>query len=341
MKSFVLKQDKHMKIVYLIGNGFDINIGLKTKYKDFYDYYLNLDRSADNEQVAKLKQALNPKDQFWSDLEIALGEYTTNFSSLEEMEFAYNDLNDKFRDFIGDVEKTKLVPAHYNTEKLIKGLAHPENALCRADKESLLNFYKNWQHDSCEVRIITFNYTSTIEQLTGYNIRNGVKLSKWPLNELYNVHLVSITHIHGKSDIPILGLSNKEQIKNQTLRDNIEIQEYLLKPLLNKMQGHLLDRDTARYISWADVICVYGLSLGETDSNWWNLIAHTLLTKHTRLVFFAYEDNYDPRPQCINRMKRCCQNKFLNTTTLTDEEKKKIRDKIYVVNRSPIFDIRK
>lgn len=330
-----------MKIVYLIGNGFDINIGLKTKYKDFYDYYLSLDRSADNEQVAKLKQALNPEDQFWSDLELALGQYTTNFSSLEEMERAYNDLNDRFRDFISNVEKTKLTLSNYNTEKLVKGLAHPENALCRAEKELLLNFYENWKNDDCEVRIVSFNYTSTIEQLTGYSIKKGIRLSQWPLNAYYGIYLVSITHIHGKSDVPILGLSNKNQIKNQTLRDDIEVQEYLLKPLLNKMQGHLLDRDTARYISEADVICVYGLSLGETDSNWWNLIAQTLLTRHTRLVFFAYEDDYDSRPQCINRMKRLCQNKFLYKTMLADEAKKKIRDKIYVVNRSPIFDIRK
>ena len=30
-----------MKVVYLIGNGFDLNLGLKTSYSDFYTYYLN------------------------------------------------------------------------------------------------------------------------------------------------------------------------------------------------------------------------------------------------------------------------------------------------------------
>lgn len=28
-----------MKITFLIGNGFDINLGLKTKYKDFVNHY--------------------------------------------------------------------------------------------------------------------------------------------------------------------------------------------------------------------------------------------------------------------------------------------------------------
>ena len=28
-----------MDVVFLLGNGFDINIGMKTRYCDFYDYY--------------------------------------------------------------------------------------------------------------------------------------------------------------------------------------------------------------------------------------------------------------------------------------------------------------
>ncbi len=28
-----------MKVIYIIGNGFDINLGMKTKYSDFYTYY--------------------------------------------------------------------------------------------------------------------------------------------------------------------------------------------------------------------------------------------------------------------------------------------------------------
>ena len=30
-----------MEIAYLIGNGFDLNLGLKTRYDDFYDYYID------------------------------------------------------------------------------------------------------------------------------------------------------------------------------------------------------------------------------------------------------------------------------------------------------------
>ena len=31
----------HMKITFFIGNGFDLKMGLKSRYKDFYNYLLS------------------------------------------------------------------------------------------------------------------------------------------------------------------------------------------------------------------------------------------------------------------------------------------------------------
>lgn len=332
-----------MNIVYLIGNGFDINIGLKTRYKDFYDYYLSLDPISDNEQVKKLKSHLKEKlsteDKYWSDLEIALGNYTTNFSNLDELEAAYNDLNDKFREFILAIDNEKLDISKFNIEKLKKSIAHPENCFCRAEKDLLLNFYGNWGGSDCDVKIISFNYTSTLEQLLNYQ-NSSINIGVWPHHSGCKIRLSKIIHIHGKSDIPLIGLNDKSQIANTDLRDVVEIQEYLLKPLLNKMQGHRIDSDTLQYIKNADIICVYGLSLGRTDSMWWDAIAQTLRSKEAKLLYYAYDDEIPPyRVQWINRMKRHWKETFLNSTKLTEEEKKRIFDKIFVVNRPTVFDI--
>ena len=65
-----------MKVVFIIGNGFDINLGLATQYENFYRFYLGLDSSNDSIQVKKLKEHLkNDQDQesryqYWSDLEV-------------------------------------------------------------------------------------------------------------------------------------------------------------------------------------------------------------------------------------------------------------------------------
>lgn len=61
-----------MNITFLIGNGFDINIGLKTRYQNFYDYL------KDSGNMKKLTSELNEKSNvdfdkvMWSDLELGL-----------------------------------------------------------------------------------------------------------------------------------------------------------------------------------------------------------------------------------------------------------------------------
>lgn len=286
-----------------------------------------------------LKEKLSTEDKFWSDLEIALGNYTTNFSSLEEMELAYNDLNDKFRDFIHTIDDEKLDLSKFNIEKLKKSLAHPENCFCRAEKEMLLKFYERWKNSDCDVNVISFNYTSTLEQLLNFQ-NSSISIGKWPHRSDCYIKLSRIIHIHGNSDIPLIGLNDKSQIANPDLREIVEVQEYLIKPLLNKMQGHRIDSDTLQIINNADVICVYGLSIGTTDALWWDTIAQTLLTREARLLFYAYDDEVLPyRPQLINRMKRRWKETFLHSTKLTDDERKRICNKIFVVNRPTVFDI--
>ena len=49
----------NMNIVYLIGNGFDINLGLNTRYCDFYKYYLESQQSDNsNPHIKTLKKSL-------------------------------------------------------------------------------------------------------------------------------------------------------------------------------------------------------------------------------------------------------------------------------------------
>ena len=46
-----------MKVTYLIGNGFDVNLGLPTKYSDYYQEYIegieNLDDSNPDNKMIK------------------------------------------------------------------------------------------------------------------------------------------------------------------------------------------------------------------------------------------------------------------------------------------------
>lgn len=45
-----------MNILFLIGNGFDINLGMQTRYTDFYKYYATVPTSKDS--ILKLKKEI-------------------------------------------------------------------------------------------------------------------------------------------------------------------------------------------------------------------------------------------------------------------------------------------
>ena len=64
-----------MKITFLIGNGFDLNLGLKTTYKDFYkNYLMTLDSEVINNNV--LYKHIDKNIEDWVDFETRLGLFT-------------------------------------------------------------------------------------------------------------------------------------------------------------------------------------------------------------------------------------------------------------------------
>lgn len=60
-----------MNVTYILGNGFDLNLGLKTSYYDFYDYYKNI--PSPNEDIENLKEDIKSNINQWSDLEHRIG----------------------------------------------------------------------------------------------------------------------------------------------------------------------------------------------------------------------------------------------------------------------------
>ena len=78
-----------MNIVYLIGNGFDLNLGLKTKYSDFIKEYI-IPKTEDNLQIAKFKGDIAQSEQNWSSAELEFGKYTSRFFGEDGREYFLN-----------------------------------------------------------------------------------------------------------------------------------------------------------------------------------------------------------------------------------------------------------
>ena len=72
-----------MNIVYLVGNGFDLNLGMETEYKHFFKYYLSNIGSNDSPHIKKFKDTLKKDKEKWSYLEEELGKYSKEMEKEE------------------------------------------------------------------------------------------------------------------------------------------------------------------------------------------------------------------------------------------------------------------
>ena len=84
-----------MNITFLIGNGFDLNLGMKTKYNDFLKYYNHPKRRKTKLIKDFVIDILQEKD-LWSSAEVAFGEYTDSYDGVKRTVENYCDCHEDF-----------------------------------------------------------------------------------------------------------------------------------------------------------------------------------------------------------------------------------------------------
>ena len=323
-----------MNILYILGNGFDLNLGLKTSYKDFYDYYKSIESSKKN--VNDLKKNISNNYKNWSDLELALGKYTEELKTLDDFDEVFEDILNQLAEYLKK-EESKFNSNKVNKEKFFENLVKPEDFLPLADKNKIKIFKNKFQSHNWNIDIVTFNYTTIIEKIIDQN--KNIKIGHHP-NYLLNVTLREIEHIHGYLDERmVLGVNDISQLKNKEFQKNQDVIEAIVKDKCNKAIRHTIDDLFKTKIEQADFICIFGASIGDTDNMWWELLGEKLKSKPTPLIIFTKgEEVISPRiGYKNNRTERNMRNYFLKKTRLSDEEIDKISGDIYVALDSTMF----
>ncbi len=338
-----------MKIVYLIGNGFDINLGLNTQYNKFYEYYNNI--SNENNFIIEAKQSistyiykikagkqLNSTDINWADLELALGEYTEKFNNKQEFDMVYRDMAKELATYLKNEEKKYPITNEKQIE-LKKYFCNPfSNYLSEMDVRTILNTYGNLK-EVWHINIITYNYTTVLEKLLDLKdtaINLGANLYGNP------TVIDDLQHIHGYTNRRmVMGVNDDSQIKNKTLLANQYFRNSIIKKECNAAQATLHTLQCTDYIKQAQMFFMFGLSLGDTDKDWWNLIANTMFTNGAPIIIYVRSQrdvtgifSFD-RQEVIDEMKEL----FLSKLSISEEKKQKIREKIYVAINSNMFKI--
>lgn len=184
------------KSLCVIGNGFDLHHGLKTKYSDFRNYLV---RSGNEDYVAHLEcffptESVDEKGErcflLWSDLEDALGHY--------DLESIYYELTGCF-----EVDFDHMMRTAFQIEDAPYDLFAPlvdQLPTLLAQWISQVPYYGVYPDVSLpsHATYLSFNYTKVLE-------------------DIYHIPLQDILHIHG-----VVGEESKLVVGHCTIADEID-----------------------------------------------------------------------------------------------------------------------
>ena len=337
-----------MNVLYLIGNGFDLRLGLPTRYADFLKYYerqtpkLGADLSLQEETIKKYKKRFFAEmaerekrgEEQWKDLEIALGEFTTAFGD-DANGFCdfYEDMNRSLEAYLAQYNSFEPTPEEVET--FCEDLTYPYRYFKLREEKELraLTIAQAWYID-----VISFNYTSSFESLC----QDALLVGESTYAEGHEGHPViyqGVKHVHGSLGQGgiLLGVDHGEQITNERYRKNDDVADLLLKPQANEGRGTLVDEECLRLIAGADVICLFGLSLGPTDQMWWTAIKKRFLDNpEVILLYFHYDPAAGSTLKFDRRKERQARQHLIDALGLEGNQKE-YDDRIFVAINSDMF----
>lgn len=330
-----------MKILYLIGNGLDVKYGLKTRYSEFYkSAYTPTDN--DSNGVKALKENIKDNINDWSDLEARLGDYSADVQDESEYLEVFKDIRAKLVEYIKIQDSAFLIETSDKQKTdFTKLVRHPQNFLEEGERNNVNQFVNSIGSTTyTELDFITFNYTQTLEKILGFS--NSPIIIKH--TNFKDLRIRSIEHIHGLHDYRfILGVDDKDQIKNKSFRSD-RLLRTIVKPTQNSRSQLMRDNRSIELIRQADMICIYGMSIGKTDKMWWQHIVNVINDKNKRLIVFWYDENEASSLFCDSKfdIEDEVFARIFSNTNLTESQKQTVRQKTYVVYKNDqVFSIPK
>lgn len=330
-------------MTFLIGNGFDINAGLDTRYSDFYQYYF------DQYPEDMLAKTIRADYDFWSDLEIGLEKYAKEIT--ESNEELFLDSKDLIENALADYleeQVSRIQIADGNADNIVKEM-----------QNSILHFYEGFPNvqyediknviatieESVVYSFISFNYTDTLDRcIQMAKERLPVTIGKHQCRTtVYADSLGDVLHIHGTTkEGLILAVNDETQVDNERFCTKELNRQCMIKSEANERLGQNRMRDAKMLIDGSTIICVFGMSIGATDKMWWEYICKWLMgAARRRLIIFVKSRERGKR--VTNRQLFMNQDKVLNklkmNAGISEDEWQAIKSKVCVQFDSPIFNI--
>ncbi len=304
----------------MIGNGFDLSCGMKTKYCQVYKEYTKT--KSDSDLITEFKNTIRNDYERWADFELAMAKHAASFKN----ESDFNDCVDDFNSFlVGYLENEEKKFFDTISEKeVIKSINEEVNESINTYFEGISDNI-SWllKDKKTGISFISFNYTTTLDRL---------------LNKAFGFPII-VHHIHGKLGSIAIGADNIDQCEVAfPITDSFK--RHFIKPFFNQKFDERRMVKAIEMIEMADSICTYGLSLGETDLTWRKKIINWLSeNENHQLIIYDYKLSKMSYKTTANRMdieEEALKNKLCEWGVDNVED---YIDQIHIVCGRDIFNI--
>lgn len=330
----------------MIGNGFDMGLGMATSFKQFFPVYRA--KSLDKEEnIKQLSQSITDDEEAWSYFEKQLGVYTSEFDEETSVNFKHqvNDFTSEFIAYLRLQEERLSFDDEQVISKTISNALtsfYKDGNLPTESYSCISQLFQNNVYDEHRYNFISFNYTDSLQKCLGCLKDNIVATRKLSSSTTKTDRIGIVVNVHGTKDgYPIMGVNDKTQIANKELAENKSFTDRLIKPQLNSRLRMNNEGQAINVLNSSKIICIYGMSLGETDRDWWDRVITWLHNDSSRqLVIFNYDDKYstslptnwlDKEDGIIEQLTSYNKNKDINVDNL--------RSRIHIAVHKNIFSM--
>lgn len=307
-----------MNVTFLIGNGFDLNLGLATQYPDFLKEYL-IDDPNDNAEIKQFKDDIRRRDaedqaknagRLWSNAELAFGAYTGDVVEQGKTVETYFERYDNFCFHLAEYlmkQELRFSPEGHGQD-FIDSIQNFHAGLTETQRSIVDNAETNFG-DGYVFNFIIYNYTEIIDKLIEEIKKNKLSIGNREYGNTVKANSIGrVIHVHGTTTKDmVFGVNDESQITGMELfKDTSPIYlNSLIKQKTNQGNEARIDEKTLDIINSSSCFYIYGMSIGATDTIWWQRIIErmkSLATVHT------YIYGYDAPKETLMQRNRWLYN---------------------------------
>lgn len=301
--------------LFIIGNGFDIAHGLKTKYQDFANY-LKINNINLYDKICTIYGNLSDEDILWKNFEKTMESIDEDFIRVDtNFDLEYNDLyDDNLKGMIEEKIKNKLLNI---SEELFEYFEQWAESIDTKGIKKVTSKIKSSEEN--EDLFLTFNYNFLLENS-------------------YDVDSSQICYIHNSIGKElILGHGNKLKIKElekelsflnendeettdtiDSLEEKISIEEnleYYNRTYKNTEKIISLHKEFFKSLTEVENIYIIGHSLGDVDFPYFKEVLKNVSTDTKWFVYYyddedkkeasTLKDNLKIKPEKIEILNSC------------------------------------